>query len=154
MSRARLGLYVFCRRALFEQCYELQPTVQLLLQRPDHLALNLDEATPFTERHVGETGRIHFVQVMGDQYAAYQKPISQPNGALKSSSLEAVENSVRNEDTDIDSGDQERDSHPNGVLKSSSQNAVGDSEKVENLSSGDDGNMLQEDGLAEDKMEE
>ncbi|KAI0500818.1 hypothetical protein KFK09_019035 [Dendrobium nobile] len=190
MSRARLGLYVFCRRALFEQCYELQPTVQLLLQRPDHLALNLDEATPFTERHVEETGRIHFVsgiqemgglvnfkmqqlyqvQVMGDQYAAYQKPISQPNGALKSSSQEAVENSVRNEDTDIDSGDQERDSHPNGVLKSSSQNAVGESEKVENmeqgensdevkdtamaLASGDDGNMLQEDGLAEDKMEE
>ena len=23
MSRARLGLYVFCRRSLFEQCYEL-----------------------------------------------------------------------------------------------------------------------------------
>ncbi|ERM94179.1 hypothetical protein AMTR_s00010p00182210 [Amborella trichopoda] len=26
MSRARLGQYVFCRRSLFEQCYELQPT--------------------------------------------------------------------------------------------------------------------------------
>ena len=61
MSRARLGLYVFCRRSLFEQCYELQPTFQLLLQRPDHLALNLYETTPFTERPVGETGRIHFV---------------------------------------------------------------------------------------------
>ena len=31
MSRARLGLYVFCRRSLFEQCYELQPTFWLLL---------------------------------------------------------------------------------------------------------------------------
>lgn len=61
MSRARLGLYVFCRRSLFEQCYELQPTFQLLLQRPDRLALNLDEMSPFTERLVGETGRIHFV---------------------------------------------------------------------------------------------
>lgn len=61
MSRARLGLYVFCRRSLFEQCYELQPTFQLLLQRPDRLALNPDEITPYTERLVGDTGRIHFV---------------------------------------------------------------------------------------------
>ncbi|XP_057976627.1 uncharacterized protein LOC131163848 [Malania oleifera] len=61
MSRARLGLYVFCRRSLFEQCYELQPTFQLLLQRPDCLALNLSESIPFTERHVEDTGSIHLV---------------------------------------------------------------------------------------------
>ncbi|XP_047322959.1 RNA helicase aquarius [Impatiens glandulifera] len=61
MSRARLGLYVFCRRSLFEQCYELQPTFQLLLQRPEHLALNLNEPTLFTDRHVDDTGPIHFV---------------------------------------------------------------------------------------------
>ncbi|CAH9119908.1 unnamed protein product [Cuscuta epithymum] len=61
MSRARLGLYVFCRRALFEQCYELQPTFQLLLQRPDCLALNLHEITSYTDRHVDETGAVHLV---------------------------------------------------------------------------------------------
>ncbi|KAK6933867.1 Intron-binding protein aquarius, N-terminal [Dillenia turbinata] len=61
MSRARLGLYVFCRRSLFEQCYELQPTFQLLLQRPDRLCLNLNEFTPTTDRHVEETGLIHLV---------------------------------------------------------------------------------------------
>lgn len=61
MSRARLGLYVFCRRSLFEQCYELQPTFRLLLQRPDHLALNPHEATPFTERLVEDTGIIKFI---------------------------------------------------------------------------------------------
>ncbi|KAG0550887.1 hypothetical protein BDA96_01G376300 [Sorghum bicolor] len=61
MSRARLGLYVFCRRSLFEQCYELQPTFQLLLQRPDKLALNLEECTPFTERPLEETGNIHYI---------------------------------------------------------------------------------------------
>lgn len=61
MSRARLGLYVFCRRSLYEQCYELQPTFQLLLQRPDQLALNLNEITPFTDRHVEDTGPIHLV---------------------------------------------------------------------------------------------
>ncbi|KAK8946189.1 hypothetical protein KSP40_PGU019610 [Platanthera guangdongensis] len=107
MSRARLGLYVFCRRSLFEQCYELQPTFQLLLQRPDHLALNLEEATPFTERLVGETGRMHFVsdiqemnglvnfkmhqlyqvQVMGDHYGSYQmETIPYSNGTLRPSS--------------------------------------------------------------------
>lgn len=61
MSRARLGLYVFCRRLLFEQCYELQPTFQLLLKRPDRLGLNLSEITPYTERLVEDTGPIHLV---------------------------------------------------------------------------------------------
>lgn len=61
MSRARLGLYVFCRRSLFEQCYELQPTFQLLLRRPDRLALNLSEISSCTERHVEDTGPIHLV---------------------------------------------------------------------------------------------
>ncbi|CAN4106566.1 unnamed protein product [Withania somnifera] len=61
MSRARLGLYVFCRRSLFEQCYELQPTFQLLLERPDCLALNVEEATSFTYRPVGETGPVSLV---------------------------------------------------------------------------------------------
>ena len=61
MSRARLGLYVFCRRSLFEQCYELQPTFQRLLQRPDHLALNLMENTPFTERGIEDTGPVYLV---------------------------------------------------------------------------------------------
>ncbi|KAJ7942622.1 Embryo defective protein [Quillaja saponaria] len=61
MSRARLGLYVFCRRSLFEQCYELQPTFQLLLQRPDCLALNLNEIEAPTKRNVEDTGPIHRV---------------------------------------------------------------------------------------------
>lgn len=61
MSRARLGLYVFCRRSLFEQCYELQPTFRLLLERPDCLALNVEEATSLTNRPVGETGPVSLV---------------------------------------------------------------------------------------------
>lgn len=61
MSRARLGLYVFCRRSLFEQCYELQPTFQLLLKRPDHLALNLYESAALTERHVEDTADQYLV---------------------------------------------------------------------------------------------
>jgi len=65
MSRARLGLYVFCRRSLFEQCYELQPTFQLLLKRPDHLALNLNEITSYTERDVEDPGSKHIHLVSG-----------------------------------------------------------------------------------------
>lgn len=61
MSRARLGLYVFCRRSLFEQCYELQPTFQHLLQRPDHLALNLNEVSAYTERIVEDIGHPYLV---------------------------------------------------------------------------------------------
>ncbi|XP_024517313.1 RNA helicase aquarius [Selaginella moellendorffii] len=62
MSRARLGLYVFCRRSLFEQCYELRPTFQKLLQRPDKLALVLDESVHPTSRRVEETGNAYLVQ--------------------------------------------------------------------------------------------
>ena len=39
MSRARLGLYVFGRRALFEQCYELEPAFKHLLRYPTKLAI-------------------------------------------------------------------------------------------------------------------
>lgn len=61
MSRARLGLYVFGRRTLFEQCFELQPTFQLLLQRPDRLALVLEEESTLTTRREGDIGRYHLV---------------------------------------------------------------------------------------------
>ncbi|WJX17061.1 hypothetical protein P8452_07016 [Trifolium repens] len=64
MSRARLGLYVFCRRSLFEQCYELQPTFQLLLRRPDHLALNMNEITSYTERNAEDPGPRHHVHLV------------------------------------------------------------------------------------------
>ncbi|EFJ49751.1 hypothetical protein VOLCADRAFT_104194 [Volvox carteri f. nagariensis] len=39
MSRARLGLYIFGRKDLFANCYELQPTFRQLLARPTQLAL-------------------------------------------------------------------------------------------------------------------
>ncbi|KAH3763383.1 intron-binding protein aquarius [Pelomyxa schiedti] len=55
MSRARLGLYVFCRKALFENCYELTKTFSLLAARPDSLQLVQEEAFP-TQRQVTTTG--------------------------------------------------------------------------------------------------
>ena len=43
MSRARLGLYVLGRAALFANCYELQPTFSQLLSRPTQLLLHPTE---------------------------------------------------------------------------------------------------------------
>lgn len=48
MSRARLGLYVFGRRSLFENCAELQPAFNVLLSRPTRLALLPLESFPTT----------------------------------------------------------------------------------------------------------
>jgi intron-binding protein aquarius len=52
MSRARLGLYVFGRRQIFENCYELKQVFVQLLARPDKLCLQHGENYP-TTRSVG-----------------------------------------------------------------------------------------------------
>ena len=39
MSRARLGLYVFAKAQLFADCYELTPSMKLLMARPQAPAL-------------------------------------------------------------------------------------------------------------------
>ena len=45
LSRARLGLYVFCRKKLFESCVDLQPAFKKLFERPsDSLWLRGGEA--------------------------------------------------------------------------------------------------------------
>jgi len=52
MSRARLGLYVFCRQKLFEGCFELSPAFGRLLTRPSVL-----EVVP-EERYGGREGEL------------------------------------------------------------------------------------------------
>jgi intron-binding protein aquarius len=51
LSRARLGLYVFGRREVFESVFELQPAFERLFARPTTLALVTGEMFP-TERPV------------------------------------------------------------------------------------------------------
>lgn len=46
LSRARLGLYIVGRRAVFESCSELRPAFDILLQRPDKLMLITGELWP------------------------------------------------------------------------------------------------------------
>ncbi|POS87365.1 DEAD helicases superfamily protein-like protein, partial [Erysiphe pulchra] len=46
LSRARLGLYIIGRRAVFESCSELRPAFDILFQRPDKLMLVTGELWP------------------------------------------------------------------------------------------------------------
>ena len=60
MSRARLGLYVFGRKELFQNCYELSRTfTPLLANKPSNLVLAPHETSLpgsyFPKRQVGET---------------------------------------------------------------------------------------------------
>lgn len=53
LSRARLGLYVFARTAVFNTCHELAPAFRQLMSRPQHLVLLPKEEYP-TNRSVDE----------------------------------------------------------------------------------------------------
>ncbi|GAB7350559.1 hypothetical protein MBLNU459_g1137t1 [Dothideomycetes sp. NU459] len=53
LSRARLGLYILGRRAVFESCFELREAFELLLSRPDKLSLVTSEMFP-AQRQVGD----------------------------------------------------------------------------------------------------
>lgn len=53
VSRARLGLYVFCRSSLFCSCHELRRTMDQFANRPSKLQLVQGEHFP-TERKVGD----------------------------------------------------------------------------------------------------
>ncbi|KAF9438957.1 hypothetical protein BGZ76_002620 [Entomortierella beljakovae] len=52
LSRARLGLYIFGRQKLFQDCHELEPAFKRLLKRPTNLWLRSGEMYPNTTRHV------------------------------------------------------------------------------------------------------
>jgi len=54
MSRARLGLYVFGRNQLFNDCYELSRTFRVLLQRPTNLTLVKNESYGNTPRKLSD----------------------------------------------------------------------------------------------------
>ena len=61
MSRARLGLYVFARVSLFQNCLELTPTFTQLVYRPLRLHLMPAEQHP-TDRDVS-TSTVHVVNL-------------------------------------------------------------------------------------------
>ncbi|KAK2517184.1 Aqr [Columba livia] len=65
MSRARLGLYIFARVSLFQNCFELTPAFSQLTARPLHLQIVPTECFP-TTRQNGErpSHQIHVIKNM------------------------------------------------------------------------------------------
>jgi len=98
MSRARLGLYIFGRRSLFENCYELTPTFSLLRQRPDKLQLIQNEAFPATRMlaaPVSEFFQVEDVVHMGTVVAALQQQAEQQIAELHRDQLRLEEEQRR-----------------------------------------------------------
>ena len=54
LSRARLGMWIFCRTSLFENCFELAPVMHQLQSKPRHLQLVLNEHWPSSRPANGE----------------------------------------------------------------------------------------------------
>jgi intron-binding protein aquarius len=50
LSRARLGLYVFGKKALFDSCIELGPSFAVLNSKPSRLQLVLNERFPTSRK--------------------------------------------------------------------------------------------------------
>jgi len=87
MSRARLGLLVFGRRSLFENCYELTNTFSQLLARPVTPQLVFGEAYPST-RPIGQPPLLSYsvadVMQMGQviSFLAQQRMVLPPGTPL------------------------------------------------------------------------
>uniref|UniRef100_A0AAR5QCQ0 RNA helicase aquarius n=1 Tax=Dendroctonus ponderosae TaxID=77166 RepID=A0AAR5QCQ0_DENPD len=125
MSRARLGLYIFARVALFQNCFELTPAFEQLTTRPTKLHLVLNELYP-THRLSNEkpdnqimvvedmTHIANFVyqyymervKVMRTQYEDTQKQFQEP-GSLEQKSHDGLIASHPGEERDTDSEDEQ-----------------------------------------------
>lgn len=71
MSRARLGLYVFGRFSLFENCFELTPVFSRMAKRPRQLMLELEEGAG-SERPSGETRNPKAVKDVTEMWTVLQ----------------------------------------------------------------------------------
>lgn len=94
-SRARLGLYVFGRKNLFQNCQELSKTFSLLSANSSVLQLVDGEKYPCTRRNgdapIGSVININDVTAMGViVYQLTQRVLSEPEGS-KNSSDDATE---------------------------------------------------------------
>ncbi|KAI4384634.1 hypothetical protein MLD38_002757 [Melastoma candidum] len=161
MSRARLGLYVFCRRSLFEQCYELQPTFRQLLKRPDHLALNFYETTSYTDRHVEDVSEKYLVSGTDEMSGIVMNKIYQLHMlSIQAEQVEAyysaqVTDSIDKEQDDQNHSHPENDATMNGSMPESTNGDAGEmvsegkTEDVQTNQNGDSLTLRVEDGPTE-----
>jgi intron-binding protein aquarius len=97
LSRARLGLYILGRKAVFESCYEIQEAFRVLFKRPTTLQIVAGEMFP-TERALDDatvqetemTGVEHLGQYVFEMTAAKVKALKDSGGSLPDAAEEAA----------------------------------------------------------------
>lgn len=108
LSRARLGLYVLGRREVFEASYELKPAFDILLQRPDKLALVTNEMFPTSRALVDEVeatemeGVEHLGQYVFEMTKAKVEALKANGGVLP-----PIEQMPKDEDMEVDEAEAE-----------------------------------------------
>jgi intron-binding protein aquarius len=75
LSRARLGLYVFCRKAVFASCLELKPAFDQLFARPTALTIVEGEKFQLMKRSLGDTTKTKIIKNC-EEMAAYVHDLS------------------------------------------------------------------------------
>jgi len=73
MSRAKLGLYVFGRFSIFENCFELTPVFSRFAKRPQDLHLEMEETESSKPRSKGEPGNATVVTDLQHMWSLLQK---------------------------------------------------------------------------------
>lgn len=76
MSRARLGLYVFGRLKIFENCFELSPVFKQFVKRPVKLALNTEEVEFDTQRPAEDSGKVSLVEDVEHMWSVTQSTMA------------------------------------------------------------------------------
>ncbi|ORY69960.1 uncharacterized protein BCR38DRAFT_481116 [Pseudomassariella vexata] len=140
LSRARLGLYILGRRSVFEACYELKPAFELLLQRPDKLALATGELWPSERLQTEEQGSTvageavmegveHLGQYVFEMTNAKVKQLRAERGLPETEVVEVLE-PVNEDDADVyEENGEEEDGEADAE--------VPEDTKVESLEAGD-----------------
>ncbi|RHZ66997.1 hypothetical protein Glove_303g82 [Diversispora epigaea] len=154
MSRARLGLYVFCRLALFKNCYELTSTFDRLLERPTELSLRINEmwpsdrdfddySEPFTIVDVVHMGKYVF-QMMQEQleYAKEQ------NAEMEGKEKDNKDKETAKEDSSNTKEDTNEKNKRETVKVPPKSSELPESPKSSESSESEDG-MSEDDGLEE-----
>jgi len=73
MSRAKLGLYVFGRFSIFENCFELTPVFSRFAKRPQELHLEMEETENSKPRKKAEVGKPTVVTDLQQMWSLLQQ---------------------------------------------------------------------------------
>lgn len=113
LSRARLGLYILGRKAVFESCYELKEAFDRLFQRPHTLKLVASEMFPAErdlQADVDETEMVgieHLGQYVYEMTQAKMKQLSGSGATYEALPDVAEEMEV---EEDVERGEEDADS--------------------------------------------